>query len=161
MLYELQHINVIKDYLLMNHFTLAVAESVTSGHLQAAFSSAENAGLFFQGGITAYNCGQKVKHLNIEPIHAESRNCVSDRVAHEMAANVCDLFRSNIGIGITGYAAPVPELNVEGLFAYFTIIKNKDIIASEMITSMEKDPVKVQIDYANQVIKKFSELVLV
>lgn len=69
-LYNMSAINSIRDYVLENKQTLAVAESVTSGHLQAAISVAENASSFFQGGITAYNLGQKCRHLNIEPLHA-------------------------------------------------------------------------------------------
>jgi len=57
----------IKDYMLQHFETLAVAESVTSGHLQAAFSSADQATNFFQGGITAYNVGQKARQLCYKP----------------------------------------------------------------------------------------------
>ena len=50
--------------------TIAVAESVTAGNLQAVFSLAKDATAFFQGGITAYNIGQKCRHLLVEPTHA-------------------------------------------------------------------------------------------
>ena len=58
--------------------SIAVAESVTSGLLQAAFSNAKEASFFFQGGITAYNIGQKSRHLLVEPLHAIEYNCVSN-----------------------------------------------------------------------------------
>lgn len=38
MLYNEEEINLIKDYLVQKEESLAVAESVTAGHLQAAFS---------------------------------------------------------------------------------------------------------------------------
>ena len=50
--------------------TLAIAESVTAGVLQFALASITDASQFFQGGITAYNLGQKCRHLLVEPIHA-------------------------------------------------------------------------------------------
>lgn len=59
MLYDEDIVNDIKDLLADRKETLSVAESVTAGHLQAAFSSALEATKFFQGGITAYNAGQK------------------------------------------------------------------------------------------------------
>src|SRR5690348_6264721 len=92
--------------------TVAVAESVTSGNLQAIFSLAKNATLFFQGGMTAYNIGQKCRHLMVEPTHAIECNCVSQKVSEQMAAEICHLFTSDYGIGITGYASPVPEKNI-------------------------------------------------
>ena len=80
MLYDENIINNIKDLLAKEKLTLSVAESVTAGHLQAAFSSATLASDFFQGGITAYNAGQKTKHLNIEPIAALEDDCVTEKV---------------------------------------------------------------------------------
>ena len=104
MLYNDQTIDKIKTALVAENLTLSVAESVTSGHWQAAFSSAKDASKFFQGGITAYNAGQKCRHLNIEPIAALENNCVTEKVACEMAAKVNQLFISDFGISITGYA---------------------------------------------------------
>ncbi len=103
MLYDEEIINNIKDILITEQQTLSVAESVTAGHLQAAFSSAVEASKFFQGGITAYNAGQKCRHLNIEPIHALDNDCVTEQVACEMASQVNKLFISDYGIAITGY----------------------------------------------------------
>ena len=106
--YDDKIIEDIKNLLIRRGQTIAVAESLTSGHLQVALASAQNASKFFQGGITAYNLGQKARHLKIEPIHAENCNCVSEKVASQMALNVVDLFSTDWSIGITGYAAPVP-----------------------------------------------------
>ena len=69
--------------LIEGKYTIAVAESVTSGILQFALSSIPDASKFYQGGITAYNIGQKYSHLKVEPIHALSVNCVSQKVAVE------------------------------------------------------------------------------
>jgi PncC family amidohydrolase len=96
--------------------TVAVAESVTSGQLQTFLSLPDHAMDFFQGGITAYNLGQKTKHLNVDPIHAFACNCVSEKIAETMARNVMTQFNSDWGIGITGYASPVPEKNIEDLY---------------------------------------------
>ena len=54
-----QVIDQIKNILIDRGETIAVAESLTSGHLQVALASAENASEFFQGGITVYNLGQR------------------------------------------------------------------------------------------------------
>lgn len=91
-MYPIKEINAIKDYMIGRHKTIAIAESVTSGHLQAAFSLADNAAFFYQGGITTYNLGQKTRHLHVEPIHAELCNCVSELVAGQMAVGVAKKF---------------------------------------------------------------------
>lgn len=45
---------------------LSIAESVTSGLLQPAFSQIPQAEQFYKGGLTAYNLEQKVNLLNID-----------------------------------------------------------------------------------------------
>ena len=49
-MYDEQVIQSIMKILLQRRQTIAVAESVTAGHLQVALASAENASQFFQGG---------------------------------------------------------------------------------------------------------------
>src|SRR5688572_3885424 len=100
-------LSLISEHMVRTEETVAIAESVTAGLIMSNFSTAKNASNFFQGGITAYNLGQKVKHLNIEPIHADAANCVSERIAQQMASEVSKLFCSRWGIAITGYATPV------------------------------------------------------
>jgi len=144
----------IKDLLIGRNETLSVAESVTSGLLQVAFSSAEFASRFFQGGITVYNLAQKFRHLKVEPIHAQSVNCVSERVAVEMALNCEDLFGSQWSIGITGYASPVPESDNK-LFAYYAISRSGKVIANDRIESVERPGLDTQTFYTNELLIRF------
>ena len=152
-MYDQKLIQTIKEILLTRDQTIAVAESVTAGHLQVALASADNASKFFQGGITAYNLGQKARHLRVEPIHAEQCNCVSDKIAIEMALNVTLLFSSHWGISITGYAAPVPECSVNELFAYYAISFQHKLVKVEKITARVDDPMKVQVHYVNTILR--------
>ncbi|MEJ7682887.1 MAG: nicotinamide-nucleotide amidohydrolase family protein [Segetibacter sp.] len=119
MIYSEETINSVKDILADKEETLAVAESVTAGHLQAAFSAGIEASKYFQGGITAYNIGQKARHLHVDPILCNKVNCVAEKIAHTMATEVSKMFLSDYGIGITGYASIVPECEEEGIFAFF------------------------------------------
>jgi PncC family amidohydrolase len=153
MIYNQELINNIKAILVERSETIAVAESVTAGHLQAALSVAIEASKFFQGGITTYNLGQKARHLHIDPILGENVNCVHRKIAETMAIEVSKMFSSHIGIGITGYASKVPEGDDE-LFAYFCIVNDGEVMILEKLTAKEKHPYDVQIDYANQVIQQ-------
>lgn len=157
MIYNEEAINLIKDILIGSEETIAVAESVTAGHLQAAFSAGVDASKYFQGGITAYNIGQKARHLHIDPILGNKVNCVAAKIADTMALEVATMFASDYGIGITGYASIVPECEEEGLFAYFSLAHKGKIMLSDKLSSPEKLPYQVQVDYAKKVIKKVLE----
>ena len=86
--------------------TLAVAESLTCGHVQARIGAISGASEFFLGGVTAYTLDQKVQHLGVDRAGAEKVKCVSAAVAEQMAAGVCRLFGSELGLATTGYAEP-------------------------------------------------------
>jgi PncC family amidohydrolase len=135
-------------------FTIAMAESVTSGILQTAFSLAENATLFYQGGITAYNIGQKCRHLLVEPVHAIACNCVSQKVSDEMSTGVAKMFTSDIGVGITGYASPVPEQEIHKLFAFISISKKGKIIVAKKINAPKQSMQQVQVYFAERLMRE-------
>ena len=155
--YDIDTINSISDILKHKYETLAVAESVTAGQLQVAFSLAEGATQIFQGGITAYNIGQKSRHLLIDPIHAGNCNCVSEKVADQMAAHVVSLFSADWGIAITGYASPVPEQNIHELFAHYAIYYRGKCVKHERITSPGNNVLTVRLHFTNTVLRKFHE----
>lgn len=147
-------IDATAEKLLQLKHTVAVAESVTAGMLQSAFASATNAMRFFQGGITAYNIGQKCRHLLIEPVHAQEVNCVSAKIAQQMAVGACSMFRSDWGIGITGYASPVPESD-QKTFAWFAIARGEKIIETLMLELPGEDPELVRLWYVQKTMETF------
>ena len=151
-MYHREEIDRIRDYMLDRGQTLAVAESVTSGHLQAAISLASEASNFFHGGITVYNLGQKARHLHINPIHATSCNSVSQLIADEMALNAVALFSSDWAIGITGYAYKVPKMGINDLFAYYAIAFRNQVMKHGQVSCDHEDPYQVQVSFANQVL---------
>ena len=155
-MYNDQVISAIRDYMISNGQTVAVAESVTSGHLQAALSLASEASKFFHGGITAYNLGQKARHLHVNPIHATSCNSVSEAVADEMALNTLTLFSSDWSVGITGYASPMPDLGIHTLFAFYSIAFRREIVQRGKLESVKETAYDVQVDFANQALTQLN-----
>jgi len=111
---------------------LAVSESLTGGNLQAQITAISGISEVFEGGITAYTLEQKVKFLGVNASHAKEVNCVSARVAEEMAHGAAKLFGTNIGIGTTGYAEPSRQS--KETIAYFAISLNNKIVASGAVT---------------------------
>lgn len=151
-MYTKNDVSEIGKFLLEAGETIAVAESVTSGHLQAAISLADSAQHFFQGGITVYNVAQKFKHLNVEPIHALSCNAVSKQVAAQLAFGAANKFSSSWAIGVCGYAAPVPELEIEKPFAFFAITKGDVIKVTKRIESKVKNGRPTQEYYTKMIL---------
>jgi nicotinamide-nucleotide amidase len=114
--------NALKDLMLRpTRRTLAVAESLTCGRVQARIGTISGASEFFLGGITAYSLAQKVRHLGVSRAEAEPVNCVSAAVAEQMARGVCALFGSELGVATTGYAEPSADWNVAEPFAWWAV----------------------------------------
>jgi nicotinamide-nucleotide amidase len=101
--------------------TLAVAESLTCGQVQARVGSISGASEFFLGGITAYTLEQKVEHLGVKRAAARRVDCVSAEVAREMAVGACRLFGSDLALATTGYAEPSRAVDVTTPFAWWAL----------------------------------------
>ena len=101
--------------------TLAVAESMTCGRVQARVGSVSGASNYFVGGITAYNLEQKVKRLGVNRVAARRVDCVSQRVAVEMAQGALALFGADLAIATTGYAEPNVAAGVRAPMAWWSL----------------------------------------
>lgn len=101
--------------------TLAVAESLTCGNLQAHIGRVSGASGFFLGGVTAYTIEQKVKLLGVDRASAAATNCVSAAVAEQMARGAAELFGADVALATTGYAEPSLEQGVPVPFAWWAL----------------------------------------
>ncbi len=116
----------LKDLMLRGpRLTLAVAESLTSGRLQARIGAVSGASEFFLGGVTAYTLDGKVRHLGVDRAEASAVNGVSGRVAEQMARGACVLFGSDLGVATTGYAEASAEWNVAEPFAWWGLARRQ------------------------------------
>ncbi|MCJ7936117.1 MAG: CinA family protein [Chryseobacterium sp.] len=122
----------ISQSLMTTNETIAIAESVTSGCLQLAFSQMPNASLFYKGGMTVYTLPEKVKLLKVSRDDAEENNCVSAGIAETMALNVAELFGSDWSISTTGYCVPCGDSDYK-VFAYFSFSYKGEIILNKKL----------------------------
>ncbi|WP_448137993.1 CinA family protein [Sphingobacterium siyangense] len=143
---------------LLDRKTVATAESVTAGQLQFMLSQIENAAANFKGGITAYTLEDKVNLLGIDEDEARECDCVSSKIAEDMALQASHLFNADFGIGVTGYATPVEESNFK-LYAYFAISYKMQIIVSEK-TALKKNflGAKAQQKYGENILVTFESI---
>ena len=152
-------IDEIKEKLISKKLTLSIAESVTGGFLQAAFTQTKDASKFFHGGITVYNNGQKVRHLNMDAILVENNNGVSKQIAEDMAISVAEKFTSTIGLAVTGYAAQMPENNIYSTFAWMAIAKGKKLVVSKKILAKNIDEGKdTQLHFVSKILTALNEV---
>lgn len=142
----------IKQFCFDHDITAAVAESVSSGYLQMLFSSEAQAGLFFEGGITTYNCRQKARHLGIPQEICDPCNGVAMEISQRMALAVCDVFDAKLGLSLTGYASAIPEQPIYDLFAFGTVALNGKIIFCNKLVSTRQNPDEIREDYAKMLI---------
>lgn len=122
----------ISESLMTTDETISVAESVTSGLLQLAFSQMPNASLFYKGGITAYSMSEKVRLLNVDRSEAEECDCVSENIAETMALNVAELFKTDWSIATTGYCTPIRNSSYK-IFAYFSFAYKGEIVLTKKL----------------------------
>ncbi|MBE4948859.1 CinA family protein [Chryseobacterium culicis] len=112
--------------------TISVAESVTSGCLQLAFSQMPNASMFYKGGMTAYSLSEKVRLLKVSRQEAEECDCVSENIAETMALNVAKLYESDWSIATTGYCTPTRNSGYK-IFAYFSFSYKGEIVLTKKL----------------------------
>ena len=136
--------------------TLAVAESLTAGHVQARIAAVSGASDYFLGGVTAYALEQKVKLLGVNRAHARSVDCVSQRVAVEMAAGAAKLFGADLAVATTGYAEPAPKKKVRTPHAWWALCHRHrggaTVVLSGLIEVPGADRVTVQASVAETVL---------
>lgn len=145
-------LDTIKQFCFDHQISLAVAESVSSGFLQVLFSSAKEAGLFFEGGITTYSCDQKARHLDIPFDICDPCNGVAVEIAQRMALKVCDVFEAKIGLSLTGYASPIPEQDIYELYAFGAVALNGRVVFADKLVSDKEDPDEIREDYAKMLV---------
>lgn len=139
--------------------TISIAESVTSGCLQLAFSQMPNASLLYKGGVTAYALTEKVKLLKVNKKEAEECDCVSENIAETMALHVADLFESDWSISTTGYCNPIQN-SFYKIFAYFSFSYKGEIVLTKKLELHPKtQAINAQIYYTEFILGCFkSEL---
>jgi len=111
----------LRSLLVERNATLAVAESLTAGNVMATFATVEGVSECLEGGVITYNLEQKVRQLGVNRQHAEAVNCVSQRVADEMARGVAERFESTFAVAATGYAQSAPERGIPRPMAFLAV----------------------------------------
>lgn len=143
--------------------SLAVAESVTGGHVQAMITAVSGASEYFRGGVTAYTLDEKVKILGVTRAPARRVNCVSQQVVVEMALGAGRLFDADLAVATTGYAEPAPAEGVKVPMAWWAICHRQGgggaVVISGCVEVRGEDRVSVQQRVADTVVRELVKYV--
>jgi nicotinamide-nucleotide amidase len=86
--------------------TIAAAESLTGGMFQKELTAIPGAGNLLKGGVVCYTPEVKQNVLNVKKETIANHGVVSTQCAKELAENVAEIMKSDIGISFTGVAGP-------------------------------------------------------
>lgn len=97
--------NIKRIFSLMQEMdlTISTAESCTGGMICSELTNEEGSSDYVIGSMVCYATRIKEAMLNVPIDTIETYGVVSGEVATELARNVKKIFKSSIGIGITGY----------------------------------------------------------
>lgn len=86
--------------------TIACAESCTGGLLASRLTDVAGSSAYVQGGIVSYSNEIKNSVLKVQAETLKNFGAVSEQTARQMSENVRELFKTDIGVGVTGIAGP-------------------------------------------------------
>ena len=92
--------------LIEKKLSVSVAESCTGGLVGHLITNVPGSSVYFMGGVMVYTNEAKVKLLEVSYEILEEFGAVSEHAVRQMAQNVRRLFKSNIGIAVSGIAGP-------------------------------------------------------
>jgi len=141
-----ERLEEIVGYLLyLRRLTISVAESCTGGLLSNRLTDIPGSSLYYRGGIVAYDKDVKINLLHIPPQLIEECGIVSQEVATSMAREIALLMKTDIGIGITGYAGPEGE---DVGLVYIGAYSKENLNVKEFRFAGEREEIKEKAVYA-------------
>ncbi|MBV8326645.1 CinA family protein [Chryseobacterium sp.] len=137
--------------------TISLAESVTAGAMQLAFSEMTNSKLFYKGGITVHSPDKIVKLLKVETSEIKNSNCVSSLIADKLGLYASTMFESDWCIATSGYCTPERH-SVFEIYVYYSILYKRQIVFSDKIEfnnyKNKFSPLSVKLYYTEEILKK-------
>jgi nicotinamide-nucleotide amidase len=141
-----ERLEEVVGYLLyLRKLTISIAESCTGGLFSNKITDIPGSSLYYRGGIVAYNKDIKTDLLNIPPEVIAECGVVSQEVATSMAKEIALLMKTDIGVGITGYAGPEGE---DIGLVYIALYSKEILNVKEFRFSGEREEIKEKAVYS-------------
>ncbi|MGD2126798.1 MAG: competence/damage-inducible protein A [Desulfobacteraceae bacterium] len=97
---------VVGDMLRRTGMSISVAESCTGGLIGNLLTNVPGSSEYFHGGVVVYSNKAKVDLLNVSSETIETHGAVSEQTVREMVEGVRQMFKTNMGLAVTGIAGP-------------------------------------------------------
>jgi len=146
-------VNLLKQ----KHLTISTAESCTGGLIGKRFTDIAGSSEVFTGSIIAYSNSIKTDVLGVKESTLKKNGAVSEETAVEMVKGVCRLYKTDIGISVTGIAGPGggTEEKPVGTVCFGFYLNNK-IIAKKKFFSGDRERIRTFSSlYAINYIRKY------
>lgn len=94
------------EILAEKNLTVACAESCTGGLLTGRLTNTPGSSAYVEGSIVSYSNRIKNSVLHVKEDTLKKFGAVSEETAREMATNVREIFKTDLGLSVTGIAGP-------------------------------------------------------
>lgn len=97
---------IVGDLLREKNFTISCAESCTGGLLTSRLTDVAGSSAYVKGSVVVYSNEIKIFAVHVKEETLKNFGAVSEQTAFEMAKNIREIFKTDIGVGVTGIAGP-------------------------------------------------------
>jgi len=133
---------VLLDLLKEQNATLAVAESLTGGLLEASLTDIPGASAVLQGGVVVYTNEMKMRLLNVPAEVLEKHSAVSAETAIAMAEGMRALSNADYAISTTGEAGPESQSGAKVGTVFVGIAGSKSTFSEELQITGDRDRIR-------------------
>lgn len=121
--------NLVEEVLMIlrkEKVMLATAESCTGGMIAAAVTDLSGSSDIFAGSVVAYSNDVKEQILGVNPEIIKTHGAVSHQCVEAMLDKVCEKFKTEAGISVTGIAGPTGGTAKKPVGLVYIGVKYKD-----------------------------------
>ena len=122
--------SVIARQLIENQLTIATAESCTGGLIANRLTDISGSSEYFRQGIICYSNLSKIEQLGVPEKTLLAHGAVSRETALEMARNIRQIAKTDIGLSTTGIAGPTggsPEKPLGTVYIGLSMNNREDV----------------------------------
>lgn len=129
--------------------TIAVAESCTGGLISKRLTNISGSSKYFRLGVVAYSNKAKQSLLGVSAESLKKFGAVSEAVARELAANIQQLAKTELGLGVTGIAGPTGASKDKPLgLVYIALASPRKIQCQQFHFHGDRDAVRLRASQA-------------
>jgi len=132
---------IILKKMIKKNLTLGIIESVTGGKIADEITNFDNSSKYFLGSLIAYD--KKVKIFSgLDSTFLQKEGTVSEATTKILAKNAKEIFKSSLGLAITGVAGSKTVEKHESGTLFISITNGKKSLHKEIVVSGDRVQIK-------------------